>query len=427
MKIIKLKESDLANIVKKILSEQKVQNINPKNLKFGDEGDDVKALQQLLMDKGYLKTDTMVPTGYFGKLTRAALQRAMGGGAPLQQLPYSPKTQKTNPTKTPVPNGGNKTQPTNGCQVIGPNSDIKDLAQILDLFKKSYPNVEPYGLINRMINKYATQYVAQGIPQRTACEIGLIQIRPGYKDKNAFIVDTLNKLLYLYDNQGKFIAKTEVISGKNKQSVDPKVIAQSLMTWDEQANKLGFKFVQGIGFVDQSGKNRKYDPEIIYADTDKTKSRFLPKGIYTTSVNTGSIKDYAGKSQNILSLYDGNKEISQAIHGYYLEQPRTEAIKKAQQVLSNPNDPRVGQEFMDLVSKGGVKLNQSYGCINVPENFVPYLRKYGTNSYVFNMGEDKQNYLVDNTTNYFDKMMNSQSCPSPQSLGAIPVNNDNVA
>lgn len=53
-------------------------NINPKNLKFGDRGDDVKKLQQLLMDMGLLKTTSMKPTGYFGKLTRAALEKAKG-------------------------------------------------------------------------------------------------------------------------------------------------------------------------------------------------------------------------------------------------------------------------------------------------------------------------------------------------------------
>ena len=53
-------------------------NINPKNLKFGDRGDDVKKLQQLLMDKGFLKTRSMKPTGYFGRMTRAALGKAMG-------------------------------------------------------------------------------------------------------------------------------------------------------------------------------------------------------------------------------------------------------------------------------------------------------------------------------------------------------------
>ena len=82
-KIIKLTESDITNIVKKILLEQ--ENLNPKGLKVGSGGrknpaqvNDVKALQQKLMDIGYLKTSSMTPTGYFGQLTNAALQRAVG-------------------------------------------------------------------------------------------------------------------------------------------------------------------------------------------------------------------------------------------------------------------------------------------------------------------------------------------------------------
>jgi hypothetical protein len=408
-KVIKLTESDLEMIVKKVLNEQSNSKINPKNLKFGDRGPEVKKLQQKLIDMGVLKLKKG-PTGYFGRLTQRGL--AISEGKPLPAQIQRTQTQ---------------TQGTSGCQVIGPKTfGIQDLSQIVASFSKSYPKVEPYALINRTINRYAESYKSQGIPQRTACELGLIQIRPGYKDKNAFIVDTLNKILYLYNNQGQFIGKTDIISGKNKQSVDPKVIAKSLMSWTEQAESLGFKWINNKGYVDQTGKNRKYDAEIIYADIDKSKSRFLPKGIYTTS-GLESNSEYAGKTQNSLGLYDKNKSIAQAIHGYYIEQPRTAALKKAAQVLSNPNDKRVSQEFMDLVTNNQVNLSQSYGCINVPENFVPYLRKYGPNSYVFNMGEDKQNYLVQNTENYFEKMQNSQSCPSPQSLGAVPVNSENIA
>jgi hypothetical protein len=417
-KIIKLTESDLEQIVKKVLKEQSSTNVNPKNLKLGDRGPEVEQLQQRLIDMGVLKL-RKGPTGYFGELTQRGLARAQGKPLPPATQPVNTAGQKPQ-TKTQV-------QGTSGCQVIGPKtSGIQDLSQIVASFSKSYPTVEPYALINRTINKYAEDYISQGIPQRTACELGLIQIRPGYKDKNAFIVDTLNKLLYLYNNKGQFIAKTDMISGKNKQSLDPKVIAKSLMTWSEQAKSLGFEWVNGKGYVDKTGKNRKYDPEIVYADTDKSKTRFLPKGIYTTG-GLNSDSEYAGKTQNVLSLNDGNKRIAQAIHGYYVEQPRTEALKKAAEVLSNPNDKRVSKEFMDLISNGQVNMAQSYGCINVPENFVPYLRKYGPNSYVFNMGEDKQNYLVQNTTNYFDKMTNSEFCPSPQSLGAIPVGTENIA
>lgn len=113
-KIIKLTESDLQNIVKKVLKEQgsmfgtagtnipgyrkdDVRNIpnqkekqvrvfrdiNPKKLKFGDGGiknpnqvEDVKKLQSELIGLGLLKIDgSQKPTGYFGKLTKDALDK----------------------------------------------------------------------------------------------------------------------------------------------------------------------------------------------------------------------------------------------------------------------------------------------------------------------------------------------------------------
>ena len=114
-RIIKLKESDLEKIVKRILQEQDdwwnrpasarreyekatsfldrisgtkktgKPNINPKNLKLGDGGnkdpkkaEDVKILQQKLMDAGFLKLTTGKPTGYFGDLTQKALNRYYG-------------------------------------------------------------------------------------------------------------------------------------------------------------------------------------------------------------------------------------------------------------------------------------------------------------------------------------------------------------
>lgn len=85
-KIIRLTESDLINVVNKVLKEQsenlQSENINPKNLKLGDRGEDVKILQQKLIDKGFLKTKNMKPTGYFGELTNAALSKALGKPTP---------------------------------------------------------------------------------------------------------------------------------------------------------------------------------------------------------------------------------------------------------------------------------------------------------------------------------------------------------
>jgi hypothetical protein len=108
-KIIKLTESDLTNLVKRVLKEQGYfddvklmpyayqytqererenasskatpkENINPKNLKVGSGGKDnpsqvadVNRLQNKLIALGLLKTKTGKPTGYFGDATKKAL------------------------------------------------------------------------------------------------------------------------------------------------------------------------------------------------------------------------------------------------------------------------------------------------------------------------------------------------------------------
>lgn len=336
------------------------------------------------------------------------------------------------PNTKPIKSLGNVPQknvaaPQGFCQKITKNSsDIKDLPSIIKSYQSKYTTFSEdkiFAQLNMELNIWSTSYTNQGIPKEISCEMALNHIRPGYKDKNLVVVDTYNKLLYVFDKDGKFIGKTVIISGKHEQSLDPKVIARSLLTWDEQANKLGFTYKSGVGYVDKTGKGRKYSDDLIYADTDKSKGRFLPKGIYTTSKGTTSDSIYAGKQNNVVSLFDGNKEISQAIHGYYLEQPRTQALAAAKKVLSNPNDPSIGKEFLKLVQGGKVNLEQSGGCFNVPTEFLPILRKYVVNSYVFNIGEDRKNYLVqsDKVENYFDKMMSSDSCPSPESVGAVPL------
>ena len=99
-KIIRLKESDLKNIVDRVISEQNRENINPNNLKLGDGGrrnpkeiNFVKQLQQKLID---LKLLTIVkePTGYFGRNTKDALDRYNGVSSPkiVDKKPEQPKT-----------------------------------------------------------------------------------------------------------------------------------------------------------------------------------------------------------------------------------------------------------------------------------------------------------------------------------------------
>jgi hypothetical protein len=68
-------------------SQQKNTNLNPKGLKFGDRGPDVTELQKRLKLTDP-KTGKPLYTGYFGKITQAALNKAEG------------KTQSSNNTTT---------------------------------------------------------------------------------------------------------------------------------------------------------------------------------------------------------------------------------------------------------------------------------------------------------------------------------------
>jgi len=112
-KIIKLTESDLEQIIKKVLNEQTFPgtssgeglgyrepkaNINPKGLKFGMGGkydsknsDDVKELQSKLIKLKLLSLKNG-PTGYFGNLTKIALDRYFGKNTDV--VPAKPNEKK---------------------------------------------------------------------------------------------------------------------------------------------------------------------------------------------------------------------------------------------------------------------------------------------------------------------------------------------
>jgi peptidoglycan hydrolase-like protein with peptidoglycan-binding domain len=50
----------------------------------------VKKLQQILIDEGFLKTKSGIPTGYFGELTASALEKYQkSGGSPASKTSSS--------------------------------------------------------------------------------------------------------------------------------------------------------------------------------------------------------------------------------------------------------------------------------------------------------------------------------------------------
>lgn len=310
------------------------------------------------------------------------------------------------------------------CPVIDENSNIQGLQEILNSAVSSRSPIKTYTSLNNIINMFAQRFANQGIPVRTACQAALNKVRPNFKDKNQIIMDSLNKLIYVFDKDGNFIAKDVIITGAHKQSKDLEIIAKSLVDWDGACNREGFFWDENKGeYIDKTGKNRKYNPDIIYNSINKNGTRFLPAGIFTTARELGSGEEYYGGKDNELPLstMDG-KEILQWMHGYYVEPPRTEAINAAKRFLSKSNDPKVSQEFLDEVGIGNINLSHSYGCINLTPDFIPILRKNMVNSYLFNVSEDKQNYLVQNSQKFFDKTLNQPSCPNPNSFGAeIPI------
>jgi hypothetical protein len=195
-----------------------------------------------------------------------------------------------------------------------------------------------------------------------------------------------------------------------------------LWSWQKHVESLGFKWDPSKQqYLDKTDKNRNYSHEIIFNDIDKNDTRFFPKGIYSISgLKTNT--EYVGGKENIFSLetLDG-KQIAQAIHGFYNEPARVLALEKLKKSIgTKANSPKVPDEFLKLVesSINTNKFNKSYGCINVPVEFLNISRPYATKgTLVFVVGETSNNYLVQNSDTFFDKMSNSESCVNPESLG----------
>ncbi len=417
-KVIRLTESDLKNIISKVLQEQtNKEDINPKKLKIGSGGkydsknvEDVKKLQKKLMDSGFLVTKSMVPTGYFGPLTQNALDRYFG--KPSQNA--QPKT------NAPQKNA-EVTQQGEPCPSVVNSPYFRDLNTMIAEWQKKYPNFktrqEIISFIDRMINRDAQSYKTsvKNISSQAACQAASIGRRSQYDTKNVFIVDSPNKRIYLFapssgDGVRKLIVQDIIQDGKNKQRNDAVSVANTFVNYEQKFKNLKNKL--------------KRDPtsDEVWAEYDKTQSRFLPAGIYQ-GTSARKEKDYAGgEGINLLHLKNWlGDNVSQAIHGYAKGDNRVSFMQRAMQIVKNPNDPKQIQQFMDEMKNNGLKMDFSYGCINVPPRFAKYLEKYGPNSFIFNIAEDNQNYLVQNTINYFDKQEKSESCLSPQALGAVDL------
>lgn len=320
-----------------------------------------------------------------------------------------PKVKQT-PVTTQTKTSTSKTY----CPAFPPSADVS---------KELIPNYQIEG----------GKMISIGIPQRTACEIAYIKIRPKYSGKSFFVVDTLQNLIYLFDKKGNFVAKSPMLDGADAQSQDLNKIARALWTWQQQVESLGFKWdSKQQKYLDKTPNKRRYSHDMVYNAIDKNDTRFFPKGIY--SINAIQTDDeYAGGDNNLFTVQtlDG-KRIAQAIHGFYNEAPRVEALNQLKQKMGHSASVKstsVPPEFIKMVQDYNQtqKFNKSYGCINVPVDFLNAARPYAKGSMLFVIGETKNNYLVQNSETFFQKMGNGESCSNPESLGQEIPNIEAIA
>lgn len=279
-------------------------------------------------------------------------------------------------------------------QIINSYSALTNSTDINVIFKK----------INEDINANSTKYKLEEIPDRTACQIAFVKIRPQFTNKKIIITDSKNNLIYLFDENSNFVAKDPLLSGRSKQNKLQKDIAD--MTFDEKKEYLTNKF-----------KKVPTDSEVMNL------ASFLNPAVYKTGISVTDDR-YAGSGTNInyLTKVSDDKLVGPAIHGVKDTDPkRVLAFKNAtSQIGTNSETPNVSSEYLQNVDSNGLEL--SSGCLNVNESFINKYSLTIQNSFLFNISEDKENYYVNN----FNPLITDPTkCYSPQSLGG--VNADNVA
>jgi len=235
-KIIKLTESDLEKIVNKIIIEQGNmygtagvgmtspfmdwksysdsrkqpvnKNINPKGLKLGDGGnknpqkiEDVKKLQQSLMDLGYLVTNTMIPSGYFGSLTNNALKAFYSGAEPT-----------------------NKKKQTSGKEVVGTQS------------KKTTGKVDT--------NKKITDFKDLKVSNQVKAQLNYMKSNNLLNAEKFTILDDKNSQVHAFLPGYKLSRTYYVITGKNKGD---QLKTQTMTDWAmKNWTDVGAKFFSSI-------------------------------------------------------------------------------------------------------------------------------------------------------------------------------------
>ena len=250
--------------------------------------------------------------------------------------------------------------------------------------------------INTKINK--DSLLKTGIPIRIVNQYVKIRQSFRYIGKSFFIVDTRENLIYLFDENGKFFAKSPTIDGQDRQSTNPRKISEALNSWGQHVKDINFKYDRKRKkYVDVTLMGRYYSHNLVFQNLRKNKVRFFPKGVYKIK-SLGFHKRFLGESTNTFYVKTlKGKTLTIAIHSLYRSKFRQKNMNKLKKlIVTDFNSPRVSKKFQNIVTKNlnNATFNNSYGCINVPFEFISLTKNKAKGAMVFVLGESESNYTI---------------------------------
>jgi hypothetical protein len=260
-----------------------------------------------------------------------------------------------------------------------------------------------------------------------------------------FIYDPLQNLLYLFDagsffKSPKLIDYTSVVDGADAQkdsepmtvgdwctvsklSPTPTLCTNPTIKTKEACMAKGKdkhpKF-------DETTKNCSYDAS--YGVLISIAERFISKGIYSISYLSRHSR-YVGSGNNTFSIKDNKgQQMSSAIHGIPdgLPERLTASADLEALLKKNISSGQVPKQYLNSI-KTIAYANQSFGCIGVPAKFIenPQVQKLAKGAKLFVMGESKNSFLVQNSSEFFDKLHgDGQQCVDPIMLAQSMSDND---
>lgn len=240
--------------------------------------------------------------------------------------------------------------------------------------------------------------IKEGFPIRIVNQYIKVNQNVRYKGKPFFIVDTRENLIYFFDSKGKFFAKSPTIDGYDKQSNNTNKISKALQTWGQHVKDINFKYDRKRKkYVDLTLMGRYYSHNLVFQNLRKNKVRFFPKGVYKIK-SLGFHKRFLGETTNTFYVKTlKGKTLTVAIHSLYKSKFRQKNMNKLKKlIVTDFNSPRVSKNFQNIVTKNlnNTTFNNSYGCINVPFEFISLTKKKAKGAMVFVLGESETNYTI---------------------------------